>query len=89
MGENKKTALRVNFNKKLRLEFHGVKVTSDAGLLAYREIDDVFWLTDMAACEMTDNRKGKNTRHSITALLRQTVYGRLAGYEDTNDAERL
>ena len=42
MGENKKTALRVNFNKKLRLEFHGVKVTSDAGLLAYREIDDVF-----------------------------------------------
>ena len=43
----------------------------------------------MAACEMTDNRKGKNTQHSITALLRQSVYSRLAGYEDTNDAERL
>ena len=64
MGEGKKDALRVNFDNKLKLEFHGVKVTSDAGLLAYREIDDVFGLTDMAACEITDNRKDKNTQHS-------------------------
>ena len=46
MGESKKDALRVNFDRKLKLEFHGMKVTSDAGLIAYREIDDVFGLTD-------------------------------------------
>ena len=89
MGEPRKDALRVNFDRKLKLGFHGVKVTSDAGLLAYRELDDLFGLTDMVACELRDNRKGKNTQHSVRALLRQSVYGRLAGYEDTNDAERL
>ena len=71
MGESKKDALRVNFDRKLKLEFHGVKVTSDAGLLAYREMDGAFGLTDMTACELTDNRTGKNTQHSLTALLRQ------------------
>jgi len=54
MGESKKDALRVNFDRKLKLEFHGVKVTGDAGLLACREIGDVFGLTDMATYELTD-----------------------------------
>jgi hypothetical protein len=89
MGEASKDALRVSFDRKLKLEFHGVKVTSDAGLLAYRELDDVFGLTNMVACELRDNRTGKNTQHSVRALLRQSIYSRLAGYEDTNDAQRL
>jgi hypothetical protein len=89
MGETSKDALKVNFDHKLRLEFHGTKVTSDAGLLAYRELDEALGLTAMTEAEFYDNRKGKNTRHNITALLRQSIYSRLAGYEDTNDAERL
>ena len=84
MGEACKDALRVNFDRKLKLEFHGTK-----GLLAYRELDEVLGLTTMIESEFYDNRKGKNTQHNITALLRQSIYGRLAGYEDTNDAERL
>jgi len=65
MGETRKDALRLNFDHKLKLEFHRVKVTSDAGLLAYREIDDVFGLMDMVACELRGNRTGKNTQHSV------------------------
>jgi len=89
MGEDGNGALRVDFDRSLRLEFHGVKVTSDAGLLAYRELDEVFRLTETAGRFLADPRRGKNTQHTMTALLRQAVYGRLAGYEDTNDAERL
>ncbi|MHC4199235.1 MAG: IS1380 family transposase, partial [Planctomycetota bacterium] len=89
MGDAREYVLKVDFDRRLRLEFHGAKVTSDAGLLAYRELDDVFGLTKMAAGRLSDSRTGKNTQHSMTALLRQAVLGRLAGYEDTNDADRL
>ena len=84
MGERCKDALRLDFDRKLRVEFHGTKVTSDASLLAYRELDNVFGLTSMVAYELRDNRTGKNTQHSITGLLRQSVYDRLAGYVSLN-----
>ena len=89
MGEAQNRPFRVDFNRKLKVEFHGVNVTSDAGLIAYRELDDVFDLTKIASDLLGDNRTGANKQHTMEAMLRQSVFGRLAGYEDTNDADRL
>ena len=58
-------------------------------MLAYRELDDALGLTDLAGAVLSECRRGKNTRHLLTGLLRQSVFGRLAGYEDVNDADRL
>ena len=88
-GVSKKEGLRVAFDRRVKLEFHGSQVTSDAGLLAYRELDEALSLTGSAGDLMNDWRTGQNTQHSMVALLRQSLYSRLAGYEDTNDAERL
>ena len=88
-GEADKGALRLDFDRRLLLQFRGSTITSDAGLLAYRELDDTLRLTDTGADTLADARTGKNGRHRLAGLLRQSVFGRLAGYEDVNDAERL
>ena len=88
-GEADRGALRLDFDRRLMLQFRGAAITSDAGLLAYRELDDTLGLTNTGADTLADARTGKNARHLLVGLLRQSVFGRLAGYEDVNDADRL
>jgi len=81
--------LRVDFDRRLKLEFHGSKITSDGGLLAYRELDDALGQTEVAGDVFDDIRSGKNGWHGMTGLFRRSVFGRLGGYEDVNVAGRL
>jgi DDE family transposase len=88
-GEADRGVLRLDFDRRLMLQFRGSAITSDAGLLAYRELDNTLGLTDRGTDILSDARTGKNGRHRLAGLLRQSVFGRLAGYEDVNDADRL
>ena len=89
MAHPKGEGVKVGFDGSIRLEFHGAKVTSDAGLLAYRDLDEALGLFDSVPFVFHDSRTGRNIQHHLTALMRQSVYSRLAGYEDVNDAHRL
>ncbi len=81
--------MKVGFDGEIKLEFHGAKVTSDNGLLAYRDLDDALGLFYSVSAGFIDKRTGLNIQHSMPTLLRQSIYSRLADYEDVNDAERL
>ncbi|MCP4173323.1 MAG: IS1380 family transposase, partial [Fuerstiella sp.] len=73
----------------MKLKFCGSKVTTDARMLACRELDEALGLSEMGADLLHDSRLGQNKQHQLLPLLRQSIYSRLVGYEDVNDAERL
>jgi Transposase DDE domain group 1 len=89
MGEKHHESFQLSFNSSLRVDFRGSRVTSDGGPIVVRELDE--WLGMGALIEryLTDTRRGRNTQLPLADLLRQSVYSRLAGYEDVNDAERV
>jgi len=89
VGELQHKAFQLTFNGFLKVAFQGSRVTSDAGLILVRELDERLGLETLIAELLSDSRQGLNTQFGVIDLLRQSVYSRLAGYEDLNDAERL
>src|ERR1017187_2826393 len=89
MGEREKQPFQLSFNASLKIDFQGSRVTSDGGLILVRELDERLGFGELIAQHLTDSRQGKNTQLPLADLLRQSVYSRIAGYEDVNDAERL
>ena len=89
MGDATSGPVRLSFNPQLRVEFRGATVTSDAGLLLPREWDERLGVGELIDRHLTDPRTGHNRQFPLPDLFRQSIYSRLAGYEDTNDAERL
>ena len=88
MGETQNRPFQLSFNSSLKVDFQGSRVTSDGGLVLVRELDERLGFGELIARHLADPR-GKNSQLPLADLLRQSVYSRLAGYEDLNDAERL
>jgi Transposase DDE domain group 1 len=88
MGEKQNGPFQLSFNASLKVDFQGSRVTSDGGLILVRELDERLGFSELIEQHLSDSR-GKNTQLPFADLLRQSVYSRLAGYEDVNDAERL
>jgi hypothetical protein len=89
VGDATSGPIRLSFNPQLRVEFRGATVTSDARLLLPRELDKRLGLDALIERHLTDPRTGHNRQFPLPNLFRQSIYSRLAGHEDTNDAERL
>lgn len=88
-GAGETGAVRLGFDRRVRLEFHGSKISSDRGLLLFLELDEVLGLHDLVTDVLRDTSTGHNRLHSLVGRLRQSVFGRLAGYEDVNATDRL
>jgi hypothetical protein len=89
MGERQNEPFQLSFNTSLKVDFQGSRVTSDGGLILVRELDEQLRFGDLVAEHLSDARRGKNTQLPLVDLFRQSIYSRVAGYEDVNDAERL
>ena len=73
----------------MKVDFQGSQVTSDGGLILVRELDERLGFGKLIDEHLTDSRQGSNKKFPLADLLRQSIYSRLAGYEDLNDAVRV
>jgi len=89
VGEKQNQSFQLSFNASLKVDFQRSHVTSDAGLILVRDLDERLGFSELTEQHLTDSRPGKNMQQPLADLLRQSVYSRLAGYGDVNSVEIL
>jgi hypothetical protein len=77
------------FSKEVVADFAGGRITSEAGGLVLRELDQRYRLTEKAAACLHDSRQDRKVRHDLLTLVRQRLFAIAQGYEDNNDAATL
>jgi len=75
--------------RKIEVNFKGGDVTSDAGILLLREVDQKLGFTKALANHIEDERDQRYVDHSVESMLAQRIYGLALGYEDLNDHATL
>ncbi|MGD9274799.1 MAG: transposase [Desulfobacterales bacterium] len=88
-GETKNDAIRLDFNKSIFIDFAGAKITSDAGFLMLREVDQRFDIIQSGSKLLKDTRSISHKTHSFEQMIRQRVYQIAAGYENCDNADLL
>jgi len=88
-GESQKEVIRPDFNRAIRIDFQGAKISSDTGFILLREIDERFSIIDPMRDCLEDLRSPAHRKHALVQMVRQRVYQIAAGYEDCNDADFL
>jgi hypothetical protein len=76
-------------SKRIRLDFDGGNITSDAGLIWVRRVDEREGLCEKISEVIDDDRDQRYVTHPMLELIRQRVYQICADYEDCNDADEL
>ena len=78
MGEKESEPFQFTFNGFLKVAFQGSRITSDAGLILVRELDERLGLESIMAAHLSDSRHGLNTQFRLPDVLRQSIYATAA-----------
>jgi hypothetical protein len=79
VDESQNQPFQLSFNRFVRVDFQGSRVTSDGGLILIRESDERLGLEKHIEEQLSDPRQGLNKQFTLADLLRKSVYSRLAG----------
>lgn len=78
-----------DWNKSLLLSFAGQQITSNAGVMLLRDLDEALGLTEDLASRLRDTRDPAYVTHPLVEVLRERMYMIALGHEDTNDARTM